>query len=284
MVELQPVDRVIEAARFLRKEGCDNIGLGAYTSIVGHGGKEVAEALKHGVTTGNSLTAATGVEGLLAAATKVGYDVQDRSLKALVIGGGGSIGRVCAHLLKEQMGGEILLAGRDRTPLEKVAKEIGHRAQILQLSQAIAQADLIVTVTSATGELDINPSLFKSGAVVLDIARPRDIGEAVRKSRTDILVIDGAILSTPNSADMGFDFGFPQGTVYACMAETLVLTLEGVKDNYSIGRDLDLIRVKHIAELAKKHGFKLCSWRGSDEVIPDSKFDQIRQIVTNRRK
>jgi predicted amino acid dehydrogenase len=41
------------------------------------------------------------------------------------------------------------------------------------------------------------------------------------------------------------------------MAETMVLALEGRRESYSLGKDVQLERVHEIAQLARKHGFQL---------------------------
>ena len=48
----------------------------------------------------------------------------------------------------------------------------------------------------------------------------------VEKSRDDVLVIDGGMVEVPGKVDFHFDFGFPPGKAYACMAETMILVLE----------------------------------------------------------
>jgi len=58
-----------------------------------------------GVTTGNSLTAATAVEGALAAATRM--DIDPARARVAVLGATGSIGAVCCRLLAPQVAGLV---------------------------------------------------------------------------------------------------------------------------------------------------------------------------------
>lgn len=285
MLKFKPVRKVIAAARYCEQRGAENIGLGAYTSIIGDYGQQVADAIKAGITTGNSLTAATGVEGLLLAARKMGYVPKDCA--ATVIGAGGSIGAVSAQLLAEQVG-LVFLVGRDPSDpaLRLLGETIGSdKSQVSDLESALERSNLVITVTSATSELKINPRIFVPGTVICDIARPRDIAHAVAEARNDVLVIEGAILKVPGTnVDLGFDFGFPPATTYACMAETLVLALEGITTDYSLGKSLELDRVKEIGGLAKKHGFELAGFRSFERELPEVKFDQVRERAEENRR
>ena len=53
---------------------------------------------------------------------------------------------------------------------------------------------------------------------------------------------------------MGQDIGLPPGVAYACLAETALLAMEGRYENFSLGRDLDPLKVKQLYRMAQKHG------------------------------
>jgi predicted amino acid dehydrogenase len=278
MLKFKPVRKVIAAARYCEQRGAEIIGLGAYTSIIGEYGQQVANAIKAGITTGNSLTAATGVEGLLLAARRMDYD--PGSCTAAVIGAGGSVGKVASQLLAEAVG-RIILVGRDpsQRTLHELVDTIGRdKSRVCDLGEAVREAMLFITVTSATTELEIDPYLFQPGAVICDIARPRDISRQIAEARDDLLVFEGAILKVPgDDVDLGFKFGFPPGMTYACMAETMVLALEGVTTDYSLGKELELWRVRQIAEWARKHGFTLAGFRSFEHALKEEQIDHIRE-------
>jgi predicted amino acid dehydrogenase len=71
------------------------------------------------------------------------------------------------------------------------------------------------------------------------------------------LVISGGIVDVPGRVDLGFDFGLPAGRAYACMAEVMVLALEGRYESFSLGQRVEMEKVREIARLARKHGFQL---------------------------
>ena len=276
---------VIEAARVAERLGAMVVGLGAYTSIIGNGGKEIADAVDIAVTTGNSYTVYTAVEGTLQAAVLMGIDPSEAT--AAVLGATGSIGRACALLLADRVG-RIRLAARRMERLAEVAEEVRARGTATvsvhsDVAAAMEDADVIITVTSALDAV-VEPEHLKPGAVVCDVARPRDVSKRVAEERDDVLVIEGGVVLVPGDVDFGFDFGFPPKTAYACMAETMILALEGIEEDYSIGRDLDVEKVRRIGQLAEKHGFRLAGFRSFERPISEEEILAIRERAEDRAR
>src|SRR5688572_31445966 len=89
--------RIIECTHFAKELGADIIGLGAFTSVVGDGGVTVAKSSPIPVTTGNSYTVATAIQGTLKACDLLDIDPSASTLA--VVGATGSIGRTCAIVL-----------------------------------------------------------------------------------------------------------------------------------------------------------------------------------------
>lgn len=268
--------RIIETIRVLERETPAKIvGLGAYTAVVGDAGKTIQEHVGLAVTTGNSYTVATGVEGALLAAEQVGID--RAAARAGVMGATGSIGRVSAMLLSEAVP-SLVLIGRDERRLQAVLDDLpGSAAASISTDAdaALPDCDIVITVTSALDAV-VHPHHLKRGAVVCDISRPRDVSRAVARQRPDVLVIEGGVVETPGSVDFGFDFGFPPRTCYACMAETMVLALERRYESFSLGRRLDYDKVKEIDALARKHGFRLAGFRSFEKQVSDEQIARVR--------
>ena len=139
---------------------------------------------------------------------------------------------------------------------------------------ALKEADIVLTVTSALDFL-IEPEDLKPGAVVCDVARPRNVSKDVSVKRKDVLVIEGGIINIPGDVNFGFNFGFPPKTSYACMAETMILALEKRYENFSLGRSLDVSKVDLISQMAAKHGFSLAGFRNFERAITQSEIDQV---------
>lgn len=270
-------ERICQAGRLSAERGAKIVGLGAFTSVVGDGGITIAQRLPIAVTTGNSYTVATAVEGALLAAERVGID--PLSAVTAVIGATGSIGRTCALLLADQVT-ELILVGRDKERLRLVSREVeerGGRVSITtDLPQALRNADITITVTSAIDAI-IQPQWLKTGSVICDVARPRDVSQQVARERPDVLVIEGGVVAVPGPVDFGFSFGFPPGTSYACMAETIILALEKRYENFTLGKEVTPEQVKEIHQLAQKHGFRLAGFRSFEKPVEEEQIERVRR-------
>lgn len=279
MLRDQPIGKVLAAGRCLEGLGCEIIGLGAYTSIIGDKGSSIARELSAAVTTGNSLTANYGVRGALRGADLMG--VKRHRATACVLGAAGSVGSAVTMLIQNEVD-ELLIVGNSQEPLYRLKARLNRDAEITDLRSAVRRSQIVITVTSATGTLDINPEDFVPGAVVCDIARPRDISKLV-SVREDVLVIDGGLVST-RGALLNADFGIAPESAYACMAETFILALAGrVREDYSIGRELKIEQVIEIGELADKLGFTLAGLRSFDRQVTDGDIARICDNAERKR-
>ncbi|HZD59752.1 MAG TPA: polysaccharide biosynthesis protein [Anaerolineae bacterium] len=270
------VEKIGKACEVGRKEGAKIIGLGAFTAIPGDGGREVAKLTSVPITTGNTYTIATAIEGTMEAARKMRIDVASSTLA--IVGATGSIGSACADVLASQVS-DLVLIGRDSNRLSKLKEKLGHKARQVTVStslSAIRTADLIITVTGAADSI-IEPGDIKTGAVVCDVARPRDVSELVVKRRNDVLVIDGGIVQVPGPVDFHFNFGLPRRMAWACLAETMMLALEGRYENYTIGKEISVEKVNETMAFAKKHGFKLAGLRSFEKKLTDAYINKVRE-------
>ena len=271
------MDRIIESCKIGQELGAKIVGLGAFTSIVGDAGITVANNVDIAVTSGNSYTVATAIQGTKEAAKLMGKEL--KNCRAVVVGASGSIGAASVKLLSREVK-HITLMARHLEPLEELAQELvqENHCQVAisqDIHQALKEADIIITVTSAL-DFIIDPKDLKPGAVVCDVARPRNVSREVSLLRNDVLVIEGGVINVPGNVDFHFNFGFPPHTSYACMSETMILALDGRYENFSLGRDLDLGKVQLIAKLADKHGFKLSGFRNFERAVTNEHIEQVR--------
>ncbi len=272
------LERIIQAGKIAQDLGVKIVGLGAFTSIVGDGGLTVAKNLDIAVTSGNSYTVATAVQGAEEAAALMGKELTD--CKAVVVGASGSIGAAAVKLLAARVR-HIVLVARHLPPLEELAQEVtaAHDCQVTvtdDIHKALHEADIVLTVTSSLDFL-IEAADLKAGAVVCDVARPRNVSREVSRQRRDVLVIEGGVIKVPGQVRFGFDFGFPPGTAYACMAETMILALEGRYESFSLGRSLDVTKIGEIARLAVKHGFGLAGFRNFERAVTAAHIEEVKR-------
>lgn len=272
------IDKIIQTGKLAEKLGAKIVGLGAFTSVVGDAGITVAKNLNIPVTTGNSYTVATAIQGTKKAAEIMGHDI--KNCEVVVMGATGSIGKVCAQILAKDCR-FLTLVGRNTRKLEEVAEKImkdtGLSVRITSDSRkAIKRADVVVTVTSSVDSV-INAEDLKPGTVVCDVARPRDVSKEVAEKRNDVLIIEGGVVEVPGDVNFNFNFGFPEKTSYACMAETMMLAMEQKYENFSLGRDLTVEQVEEITKIANKHGFKLAGFRSFERQVKQETIDKIKQ-------
>ncbi len=265
--------RLNQAARMAERYGARIMGLGAFTSVVGDAGITVAHEADIAITSGNSLTVAATLEAAKQAVVKMGATDLTKG-KVMVIGATGSIGSVCSRLLAQAIY-DVVLVSIEPERLIELKRQIqaetpgAHVAIATRPDELLPECDLIVTATSAFGQRIVDISKCKPGAVICDVARPPDINPAEAALRPDVLVIESGEVLIPGNIDFGYDIGLPPKTAYACLAETALLAMEGRFEDYTLGRNISMERVKEIYRLFKKHDFQIAGLRSFDEFITD---------------
>ena len=277
-----------EAARMAERMGCRLMGLGAFTSVVGDAGMTVAHEADIAITSGNSLTVSATLEAAKQGAIKMGWTDLTKG-RAMVIGATGSIGSVCSRLLALAIR-DVVLVSIEPEKLIDLKRTIeaetpGARVSIAtKPDDLVGGCDLIVTATSAFGQRILDISLCKPGAVICDVARPPDVSAGEAALRPDLLIIESGEVMIPGDVDFGYDIGLPPKTAYACLAETALLAMEGRFENYTLGRNIDMERVKEIYRLFKKHDFQIAGLRSFGHLLTDEDFAEKRALAEDLRR
>ncbi len=281
---VETVYRKIVACGHMAEElGARLLGLGAYTSVVGDAGVTIAERLDVPVTTGDSYTVAMAVEAIREAARVM--DIRMDAATVAVVGATGAVGKTCAEMLAGECA-RLVLVGRRLEAVEAVREQCEGRGAVVSAGtdiNAIYDADLILTVTSAVHAV-IEPRHLKPGAVVCDVARPRDVSRQVAEQRDDVLVIEGGMIEVPGPVDFGFNFGFPPRMSYACMAETMALALEGRYEDYTVGKNITVAQALEIQAIAARHGFRLSGFRSFEAEVKPETISAVRERAARRRR
>lgn len=276
------------------EQGAKVIGLGAYTKIVGDSGVTINANSPIPVTTGNSLSASATLWALNEAVKKMNLlsiDSQTGLYRgtAMVIGATGSIGKVSAKLLSLVFERLIIVAPRLER-LEDLKSEIEEMAPHCEVlvstdaNQLADQVDALVTATSAFDHKIVDVELLKPGCVVCDCSRPLDFDIEDAKKRPDILIIESGEVVLPGPSEVDCNLGLPGNVVYACLAETALLALEGRHEPFTLGRDIEWEKVKEIYKLAIKHGVKLAAIQGHMGTITDREIQLTRELALSRLK
>jgi predicted amino acid dehydrogenase len=273
--------KIIQTGRMAEQLGADILGLGAFTSVIGDAGVTIANSLDVPVTTGDSYTVAMAVQAIREAAQVMDIKMSDATVA--VVGATGAIGRICADLLAGEAARTLLIA-RDEKKLEGLRNRLQVRARselcVSTRMDVLKEAQLILTVTSSVHDV-IRPEHLQAGSVVCDVARPRDVSAMVAAARDDILVIDGGMVDVPGPVNFHFNFGFPPGKAYACMAETIALALEGRFEDYTVGKGITLERVREITAIAEKHGFRMSGFRSFEREVTEEQIETVRRNARN---
>ena len=281
--------RLIRASRMAERYGARLMGLGAFTSVVGDAGITVAQKADIAITSGNSLTVAATLETAKQAVVKMGNSLDDAHQgKVMVIGATGSIGSVCCRLLAQAVPNIVLVAPRPEKliALKQTIESETPNAKVTLSTTAddyVGDCDLIVTTTTALNTRIIDITKCKPGAVICDIARPPDITEEEAALRPDVLVIESGEILLPGQPNFGMDIGLPPGVAYACLAETALLALDGRFEDYTLGRNIEIERVKEIYRLYKKHGLELSGIRSHDHFLTDEDLAKKRALADELR-
>ena len=283
--------RLLQAARMAEKMGAQIMGLGAFTKVVGDAGVTVARRSRLPITTGNSYSASGALWAASDAMRRMNLVTRDKktgkvAAKAMVIGASGSIGSVSARLLAMAFD-EVYLAGRTLDKLEELKASILAETPDAKVFTSIdydnllADMDMIVTSTSGAGKSILNIMKVKPGCVITDVARPLDLPASDVAKRPDVLVIESGEIELPTKVHGMKSIGLPPNVIYACLAETIVLALEGRFEVFTVGRDTEWEKVKEIYKLGLKHGMKLSAISGVNGVFSD---EAIAKVVTLAKK
>jgi predicted amino acid dehydrogenase len=284
--------RLLAAADTARKLGAQIMGLGAFTKVVGDAGVTVARQAPLPITTGNSYSASGALWAAHDALLRMNLLPRPKGserlkFKAMVVGATGAIGAACARLL-------VRAAEKVYLVSPETAKLLALKASILQetpdakvvlsarADEHLAEMDMVVTATSGAGKKVLDIMKAKPGCVITDVARPLDLSPEDVAKRPDVLVIESGEIRLPGEVRMK-NIGLPKGVVYACLAETIVLALEGRFENYTVGRAIEWAKVHEIYRLGLKHGMQLAAISGVDGVYSDEDIARVRQLALAAR-
>ncbi len=284
--------RLLAAAETARKLGAQVMGLGAFTKVVGDAGVTVARRAPLPITTGNSYSASGALWAARDAVLRLGLaevDEQGRiSGKAMVVGATGAIGSVCARLLA-LASDELWLVSPESAKLLALKRDIEKDDPRARISIAatpdghLGDMDVIVTATSGAGKRVIDICKVKPGCVITDVARPLDLSAEDVAKRPDVLVVESGEIKLPGADVRMKGIGLPAGVAYACLAETVVLALEGRYETFTVGRAIEWEKVKEIYKLGLKHGMELATISGVSGVYTDEQIAGIRARALERR-
>jgi len=264
--------RVIQTARLAEKMGARIVGLGAFTSIVTKDGQDLLGKVDVGVTTGNAHSAAIAVQNVVLAAALTNLSLPHAT--AAIVGGAGSVGSACAKLLAP-VTTRLILVDIKKDALKQVAQTLRDQSRSVETASsvdAIRHADIVIVATNSPHTL-ITAEHLKPGAIIIDAAQPKNVSETVPTERHDVLVIESAIVKTPD-VDCHFDLGLGHGEALGCLSETMLLTAIGWEGHYSLGKATPQQAAEMIAA-GRTLGFRLAYFRNSRGYISEEHLERV---------
>jgi predicted amino acid dehydrogenase len=284
--------RLLDAANIAKQLGAQIMGLGAFTKVVGDAGATVARRAPLPITTGNSYSASGALWAARDALLRLRLLPPPKpdgriAMKAMVVGATGAIGSVCARLLA-MAADEVYMVSPETAKLLSLKESILRDtpdARLFLSSRAdkdIAEMDMVVTATSGAGKKVLDIMKVKPGCVITDVARPLDLPPSEVARRPDVLVIESGEIRLPGDVKMK-NIGLPENVAYACLAETIVLALEGKFESFTVGRDIEWEKVREIYRLGLKHGMQLAAISGVNGPYSDADIDRVRELALAER-
>jgi acetylornithine/succinyldiaminopimelate/putrescine aminotransferase/acyl-CoA synthetase (AMP-forming)/AMP-acid ligase II/predicted amino acid dehydrogenase/acyl carrier protein len=204
LMAMAPRDAVeeIRAAVLLgQARGAKIVGLGAYTSVVTHGGLNLRTTGVPPLTTGNSFTVAAAHRTVRLAAAERAWELPRRTVA--VVGAAGSIGQALSILLTQDAG-RLILLGNPAHPEES-------RERLLQLAGRIV---------CSLSELR-NGSPFPEASVAGCVAA-LGLEPAVRPDRAGLARLGGELIRRTDAVTVSVDSAslLPEADVVVCCTNT----------------------------------------------------------------
>ncbi len=266
--------RVYETIRLAQRMGARIAGLGAFTSIVTKDGLDLPGTVTLGLTTGNPHSAAIAVQNVIQGAALTNLSLPHAT--AAIIGGGGSVGSACAKLLAPLVA-RVIIVDIKKESLRNVVTQIEGQGATIEGTadlNRVLEADIVIAVTNNPHTL-VGPQHLKAGAIVVDAAQPKNVSELIPTERPDVLVIESAIVETPD-INCHFDLGLSTGEALGCLSETMILAAIGWEGHYSLGK-ADPKHGAQVLSAGRDLGFRLAFFRNSTGYATEADLVRVAQ-------
>lgn len=257
------IGRVRAAAACAINRGARIVSLGGFSSILIEGNfRQLPERTDTIFTTGNTLTVAFIVQGIMKMCALEGRDIRRSTL--LIVGATGDVGSGCARCLAPFVK-RVILCARNLERLRIFAAELqasGTAVEIVTgLEQVSCGADIAICAASLA-----SPSLrlgsISPEAIICDAGYPKNLNPRSDMPSARIFFgglgqIAGGLRFTPDFKGVLNRHPFPD-VAHGCLLEGMALALVRRFEPFSQGRGfITRDRVEEIETIAALHGIHL---------------------------
>lgn len=285
MVSMSPtkvMSSVVAALEFAKTLSPKIIGITAYAAFSGNKGLDLVRIAGAPLTTGACYTMSTIPEAILRGADLMRINLKEASV--LVLGATSSIGKYAVDLLS-YFAPRVYITAHNEDKLNLFLSELPKDKRFKltycrEIGHILGKVNIVIVATNRMPtDFDINK--LAPGTVIFDSSYPRKVPS---KARDDILVIDGVSIRPPGKVNFNFDFGLPENLCYPCMAEPIILALERKFENYSLGKEVDPLKIKEIMRFAGKHGFEIAGLTSQERAISNEEIIKIRNNALKKKR
>lgn len=252
------------AAVQAQRRGAVILTLGALLSTEGNGGADLQKwATKRGLT----ITIDNGAPLTIAATIKMIETVVHRPLKECVVATVGASGIIGGTLVRQLARQEI---AKSLIAIARSEKKIEGLKTLLFTSTALEglrEADVVIFTTSSPDYIITkeNCHFLKKGAVIIDVAVPRDVDDKVLELRPDLLIYRSGLVVLPGEPSLAIDLHF--GTVVrngrevklvpACLAGGVAMAAAGKYEHACTGAMIRWETISFFLDAIEMQGFEI---------------------------
>ncbi len=283
--------RILQAATLAKKKGAQIMGIGLLPKAMKDTSLEVAKHAALPITTGNSYIASTALWAGAEAVRKMGLArLKNRKIlraKTMVIGATGAVGVICSHLVSRAFE-EVHLIGRNIAKLlalqESIQREVPRVKLRVSTRADTNLSDMDMVVATSSGARDVLDIMrVRPGCVIVDTNLPLIFSKEDVAKRPDVLVIRGGEIRLPGEHVEMRDIGLPPGVVYAGLAETIALALEGRFEVFTVGTAPQWDKVREIYRMGLTHGMELAAVSGVEGILSDEDIARVKALAVKER-
>ncbi|MBF0573015.1 MAG: dehydrogenase [Desulfamplus sp.] len=284
--------KILQAAEKAKALGAQVMGISVLPKTLEGTSIDIGKYAALPVTTGNSYTASTALWASAEAVRQMGLVKLKHNkilrAKTMVIGATGDVGSICARLLATAFE-ELYLVSRNMAKLlalqETIQKE---NPEVIVNVSTMADTNIdkmdVIVAASSSAEKPLDIMRVKSGCVITDITRPMIFSKEEAAKRQDVLIITGGEILLPGDNIEMKDIGLPPKAVYAGLAETIILALEGRFEDFTTGSNTEWKKVKEIYKLGLKHGMQLSAISGVNGVLTKDDIARVKDFALKKTK